>query len=542
MFGAILAGIGHSQANYERQKQVDLLDWQKDTYERLWKEADILMSSGDADHQDRGKKLKKLLMDDGPRAIKKVIAAYPDLVQSGEDYHALKEQKRMQDKQRRPQVKQGGSMVNPALTDPVMQEKPQQFSIGDLIQGSIFDPMRGRAIGGGAQTPPFPQTSSPSSTGANFTELPKPDNIDLPSMVIDKWGNINKSALNAAIQSEAGPEPQQPNIEYDAWGNVAKSYEVKYNQWVKAHDQWNKKVDDVRQVYLDKASEEKTIRGVAGDDENIRMQLGDRADPRYNYTVRMRNGVIVGAMKEGKRLSSIEQQEMDSWIAQDPKRRTASDWYDKKQKDAERKQNNRGVNMLIPSKDGKSYTVAQFKAGDYVPPGSVTPAGATRLNIPTESIRTMAAKAPRVINFVNRIEEIINANEQAIGPLEGRWNEFKTGKVGLKGKDGFVAIRTNLGLLSTALMQMHVGARGGERIMQHFVDLIGNVEQDPENIKAALEELKAYAEDVASEGQNLAYQDQMTPRTTTPRVNPSQGSQTQGNQGVKKGIPPPPKW
>jgi hypothetical protein len=64
----------------------------------------------------------------------------------------------------------------------------------------------------------------------------------------------------------------------------------------------------------------------------------------------------------------------------------------------------------------------------------------------------------------------------------------------------FTALRTNAALLQTALMRMHVGARGGELIMQHFKDLFDVGKQSAPNLKAALDEISHYADDVIADG------------------------------------------
>jgi hypothetical protein len=144
-----------------------------------------------------------------------------------------------------------------------------------------------------------------------------------------------------------------------------------------------------------------------------------------------------------------------------------------------------------------------FSEDEAIPPGAVTPTTASSLNAPTTATRNMSEKAPRVLNFVDRINTIISENEKQLGPLSSRWGEFTAGKIGIKNK-GYTQLRTDIGLLTTALMNMHVGARGGEKIMEHFHNLIDASKQSPENLRAALEEIKLYAEEVAKEGGNQA--------------------------------------
>lgn len=91
---------------------------------------------------------------------------------------------------------------------------------------------------------------------------------------------------------------------------------------------------------------------------------------------------------------------------------------------------------------------------------------------------------------------------EALGP---RWNEFLAGTVGTMptGPDGkqdtrYVALRTHVnGLLSTALMQAHVGARGGERIMEHFEDIANAGKMSLPTLKTALDAERQYVEEKA---------------------------------------------
>ncbi len=119
-----------------------------------------------------------------------------------------------------------------------------------------------------------------------------------------------------------------------------------------------------------------------------------------------------------------------------------------------------------------------------------------KIDVPTSATRTMTEAAPKVIGFVDRILPQIDKQVAALGPLAGRWNEFMTGKVGSPNPD-FTKLRTNTSLLSTLLLRMHVGARGGQQMMEKFSQLMDVAGQSPENLKAALGEIRAYAEDLS---------------------------------------------
>jgi len=119
----------------------------------------------------------------------------------------------------------------------------------------------------------------------------------------------------------------------------------------------------------------------------------------------------------------------------------------------------------------------------------------------TSSTRTMIEAAPKVENLIDRIGPQIDKISSELGPASGRWTEFMAGKVGAKNPD-YIALRSNVDLLTTLLMRMHVGARGGEYIMKHFKDMLDQGKQDPDNLRAALKEVRTYANDVIQEGKD----------------------------------------
>lgn len=115
----------------------------------------------------------------------------------------------------------------------------------------------------------------------------------------------------------------------------------------------------------------------------------------------------------------------------------------------------------------------------------------------TSSTRTMVETAPKVLDLVQRVKGQINDLEKSgqLGPGMSRWNEFWSGKVGTDNPQ-FRAMMTNTTLLSTLLMRMHMGARGGQQIMQHFDEMIGAGHQSAANMKATLDQIELYATDV----------------------------------------------
>ena len=150
---------------------------------------------------------------------------------------------------------------------------------------------------------------------------------------------------------------------------------------------------------------------------------------------------------------------------------------------------------------GPDLRAQLVRPGTQVAPGSTTAAGLSSEDVPTAQTRQMAETAPKVIDLIDRTSKLIGEQVKTLGPASSRWNEFMSGKVGAPNPE-FMKLRTNAALLQTLLLRMHLGARGGQQMMAHFKDLIDTGKQSPENMKAALEEIKNYANDVQKTGKS----------------------------------------
>lgn len=89
--------------------------------------------------------------------------------------------------------------------------------------------------------------------------------------------------------------------------------------------------------------------------------------------------------------------------------------------------------------------------------------------------------------------------------LAPRWNEFLAGNPIAGASDPrYIALRTHVnGLLGTAMMQAHVGSRGGENMMEHFADIANAGKMSQETLKAALGAERQYVEEKAMRPQGV---------------------------------------
>jgi hypothetical protein len=93
---------------------------------------------------------------------------------------------------------------------------------------------------------------------------------------------------------------------------------------------------------------------------------------------------------------------------------------------------------------------------------------------------------PGVIQMAKKLD-----SEGKLGPLAGRWNDFLAGKWGA-GDPEYAAFRAKMGLSTTALMQVHVGSRGGAFMLEHFQDLANGGKMDGPTLLSALDTESKY--------------------------------------------------
>jgi len=116
--------------------------------------------------------------------------------------------------------------------------------------------------------------------------------------------------------------------------------------------------------------------------------------------------------------------------------------------------------------------------------------------MPTEEVNKMNTARSLISgpdSLFNQLASDFRGVEAAGGlnALTSRWDEFMAGKGGFAGGP-YTKLRTDLGLSNTALMQVHVGARGSSALMEHFEDLANAKRMDSHTLRAALQSEYTY--------------------------------------------------
>ena len=125
-----------------------------------------------------------------------------------------------------------------------------------------------------------------------------------------------------------------------------------------------------------------------------------------------------------------------------------------------------------------------------------------RLDMPTQTTKTMIDTAPGVSKLADKVIEQVKSQQQKLGPAIGRWNDFWTNKVGSPNPE-FKQLTANSILLRSLLAKMHIGSRPSEYLLKEFLNLLDAGKDSPENMLAAAETIKSYADDIAGQAKDF---------------------------------------
>lgn len=162
------------------------------------------------------------------------------------------------------------------------------------------------------------------------------------------------------------------------------------------------------------------------------------------------------------------------------------------------------VNMFVPAAGG-GETLQTVRPGQTVAPGAQTSAGVNAVNTPTTQQRTAAGRAETVVAMAPEVLARIDALTPKLGPLEGRWNDFMQGKVGGDDPD-FAALRSDLLMMSSAVALAHAQGRLPENLREEFDNAINSPKQTPANLKATINTMLPWLEQMQKQGQPNAPQ------------------------------------
>lgn len=148
-----------------------------------------------------------------------------------------------------------------------------------------------------------------------------------------------------------------------------------------------------------------------------------------------------------------------------------------------------GATFVVPDPNTPGGGILQkVLPGGKVAPGAQTPGGVNTENTPTTQMRNTAQRAELVHSMVPEVIADIDKNQDALGPMMGRWNDFMQGKVGTD-NPAISQLRADLLLMSSSVALAHAQGRLPENLREEFDKLINAPQQTPDNLKAVINEV-----------------------------------------------------
>lgn len=211
-------------------------------------------------------------------------------------------------------------------------------------------------------------------------------------------------------------------------------------------------------------------------------------------------------------LPDVDQQALQSFLQKNPGK-GADDWVKAKAGFAPAATFNMNNPQASPEdvaywvkqvqKDAKNYTLIQSPALKQQVNQGLAKAGVD-VNQLDAGIRDTAQLAGAALKHVANIEPTITQldKEGKLGPIAGRWGEFRAGKVGA-GDPEYSALRTNILLLDTALSRIHGGSRGGAspQMLEHMKSLLNAGTMDAATLKSNINVVKEWLQGYADLGE-----------------------------------------
>jgi hypothetical protein len=153
---------------------------------------------------------------------------------------------------------------------------------------------------------------------------------------------------------------------------------------------------------------------------------------------------------------------------------------------AANKQNGNMMTGSLPDGTQVAGTTEELKTA------GIDPNKITKLPAADQSKVSIARQLISPTGLMTMTQKAVAAfTPEELTAIGDRWNEFAAGTLG-SGDPRYIALRTDSRLLSTALMQAHVGAKGSEFMMEHFQGLADAGKMSGETLKNALAAERQY--------------------------------------------------
>lgn len=118
----------------------------------------------------------------------------------------------------------------------------------------------------------------------------------------------------------------------------------------------------------------------------------------------------------------------------------------------------------------------------------------------TNTMKTMKQQAQSTLPGIERAMDETERVAGLLGPVEGRWNDFMTGKVGA-GDPTFKHYKDEIGMVQSAVTLAHARGRMSNELFEHFEKMFDAGKLTPENMMQALNVAHEWLSDYATMGE-----------------------------------------
>ena len=162
-------------------------------------------------------------------------------------------------------------------------------------------------------------------------------------------------------------------------------------------------------------------------------------------------------------------------------------------------EHNKTAEQIAKEKNESAERIARGHDLAHTEAARIRAAAANDPNKLTNTMKTMKQQAQATLPGIDRALDETEKVANLLGPGEGRWNDFWTGKVG-SGEPVYKHYKDEIGMVQSAVTLAHARGRMSNELFEHFEKMFDAGKQNAENMIQALNVAHEWLSDYATMG------------------------------------------
>ena len=162
-------------------------------------------------------------------------------------------------------------------------------------------------------------------------------------------------------------------------------------------------------------------------------------------------------------------------------------------------EHNKTAEQIAKEKNESAERIAKGHDLAHTEAARIRAASADNPNKLTNTMKTMKQQAQATLPGIDRALDETEKVANLLGPGEGRWNDFWTGKVG-SGEPVYKHYKDEIGMVQSAVTLAHARGRMSNELFEHFEKMFDAGKQNAENMIQALNVAHEWLSDYATMG------------------------------------------